>query len=217
MMTAMLTVENILAGASPSTMSGGSTRTPNTARPAISGADGGAARASGWCRARSPEAPQGRSPSNTGPASWPDLAASLMRPITLPDRPITEWRRREDIHAIRCCCRYPSHPHDGDGPPDDARRTRARTGRRAGRHEVEGRRPREAPGLPEHGHGRRLPRSRRPASAPTRSGASSTKVKLPTGFKIDLYAIVPDARHMAVGPASRRDVRRHAQDQASTP
>jgi glucose/arabinose dehydrogenase len=26
------------------------------------------------------------------------------------------------------------------------------------------------------------------------------KVKLPPGFKIDLYAIVPDARHMAVGP-----------------
>ncbi|HYH20398.1 MAG TPA: hypothetical protein VD995_17470 [Azospirillum sp.] len=26
------------------------------------------------------------------------------------------------------------------------------------------------------------------------------KVKLPAGFKIDLYAIVPDARHMAVGP-----------------
>jgi glucose/arabinose dehydrogenase len=27
-----------------------------------------------------------------------------------------------------------------------------------------------------------------------------TKVKLPEGFKINLYAIVPDARHMAVGP-----------------
>ncbi|WP_247887450.1 PQQ-dependent sugar dehydrogenase [Azospirillum sp. SYSU D00513] len=26
------------------------------------------------------------------------------------------------------------------------------------------------------------------------------KIKLPEGFKIDLYAIVPDARHMAVGP-----------------
>lgn len=26
------------------------------------------------------------------------------------------------------------------------------------------------------------------------------KIKLPPGFKIDLYAIVPDARHMAVGP-----------------
>ncbi|MET0742546.1 MAG: PQQ-dependent sugar dehydrogenase, partial [Microvirga sp.] len=26
------------------------------------------------------------------------------------------------------------------------------------------------------------------------------KVKLPPGFKIDLYAVVPDARHMAVGP-----------------
>ena len=26
------------------------------------------------------------------------------------------------------------------------------------------------------------------------------KVKLPAGFKIELYAIVPDARHMAVGP-----------------
>ena len=27
-----------------------------------------------------------------------------------------------------------------------------------------------------------------------------TKIKLPPGFHIDLYAIVPDARHMAVGP-----------------
>lgn len=27
-------------------------------------------------------------------------------------------------------------------------------------------------------------------------------IKLPTGFKIDLYAIVPDARHMAVGPST---------------
>src|SRR4051794_37825775 len=26
------------------------------------------------------------------------------------------------------------------------------------------------------------------------------KVKVPSGFKIDLYAVVPDARHMAVGP-----------------
>ena len=26
------------------------------------------------------------------------------------------------------------------------------------------------------------------------------RIKLPAGFKIDLYAIVPDARHMAVGP-----------------
>ena len=29
---------------------------------------------------------------------------------------------------------------------------------------------------------------------------SLARVKLPPGFKIDLYAIVPDARHMAVGP-----------------
>jgi glucose/arabinose dehydrogenase len=28
------------------------------------------------------------------------------------------------------------------------------------------------------------------------------KIKLPKGFKIDLYAIVPDARHMAVGPST---------------
>jgi len=28
------------------------------------------------------------------------------------------------------------------------------------------------------------------------------RVKLPAGFKIDLYAVVPDARHMAVGPSS---------------
>lgn len=27
-----------------------------------------------------------------------------------------------------------------------------------------------------------------------------TKIKLPSGFKIDLYALVPDARHIAVGP-----------------
>ena len=26
------------------------------------------------------------------------------------------------------------------------------------------------------------------------------QIKLPPGFKINLYAIVPDARHMAVGP-----------------
>ena len=26
------------------------------------------------------------------------------------------------------------------------------------------------------------------------------KIKLPPGFKINLYAVVPDARHMAVGP-----------------
>ncbi len=26
------------------------------------------------------------------------------------------------------------------------------------------------------------------------------RIKMPTGFKIELYAIVPDARHMAVGP-----------------
>ena len=30
--------------------------------------------------------------------------------------------------------------------------------------------------------------------------ANLKQVKLPPGFKIDLYAIVPDARHMAVGP-----------------
>ncbi|QFU17328.1 PQQ-dependent sugar dehydrogenase [Microvirga thermotolerans] len=28
------------------------------------------------------------------------------------------------------------------------------------------------------------------------------KIKLPPGFKIDLYALVPDARHMAVGPST---------------
>jgi glucose/arabinose dehydrogenase len=32
--------------------------------------------------------------------------------------------------------------------------------------------------------------------------ANLQKVKLPPGFKIDLYAIVPDARHMAVGPST---------------
>jgi hypothetical protein len=28
------------------------------------------------------------------------------------------------------------------------------------------------------------------------------RVKLPPGFKIDLYAVVPDARHMAVAPST---------------
>ncbi|MDB5824663.1 MAG: putative glucose/sorbosone dehydrogenase [Herminiimonas sp.] len=32
--------------------------------------------------------------------------------------------------------------------------------------------------------------------------ANLQKVKLPPGFKIDVYAIVPDARHMAVGPST---------------
>jgi len=32
--------------------------------------------------------------------------------------------------------------------------------------------------------------------------ANLKSVKLPPGFKIDLYAIVPDARHMAVGPST---------------
>ena len=32
--------------------------------------------------------------------------------------------------------------------------------------------------------------------------ANLKKVKLPPGFKIDLYAIVPDARHMAVAPST---------------
>ena len=32
--------------------------------------------------------------------------------------------------------------------------------------------------------------------------ANLKNVKLPPGFKIDLYAIVPDARHMAVGPST---------------
>ena len=32
--------------------------------------------------------------------------------------------------------------------------------------------------------------------------ANLRKVKLPPGFKIDLFAIVPDARHMAVGPST---------------
>lgn len=32
--------------------------------------------------------------------------------------------------------------------------------------------------------------------------ANLKSVKLPAGFKIDLYAVVPDARHMAVGPST---------------
>jgi hypothetical protein len=38
------------------------------------------------------------------------------------------------------------------------------------------------------------------------------RIKLPPGFKIDLYAIVPDARHMAVAPSTnkvRRDPQEH--------
>ena len=38
------------------------------------------------------------------------------------------------------------------------------------------------------------------------------RIKLPPGFKIDLYAVVPDARHMAVGPHGQHALRRHAQD-----
>ena len=32
--------------------------------------------------------------------------------------------------------------------------------------------------------------------------ANLKRVKLPPGFSIDLYAVVPDARHMAVAPAA---------------
>ena len=32
--------------------------------------------------------------------------------------------------------------------------------------------------------------------------ANLKAVKLPAGFKIDLYAVVPDARHMAVAPST---------------
>ena len=42
--------------------------------------------------------------------------------------------------------------------------------------------------------------SRRPARRRRRSRGRSRSIKLPRGFKIGLYAIVPDARHMAVGP-----------------
>ena len=30
--------------------------------------------------------------------------------------------------------------------------------------------------------------------------ATAAKIKVPDGFEVSLYAIVPDARHMAVGP-----------------
>lgn len=42
-----------------------------------------------------------------------------------------------------------------------------------------------------------VPQTGRRADAIKRTLA---KIKLPPGFKIDLYAVVPDARHMAVGP-----------------
>ena len=44
------------------------------------------------------------------------------------------------------------------------------------------------------------PPSSRPASSPTASARTSRAITLPDGFKIELYAVVPDARHMAVGP-----------------
>ena len=44
-----------------------------------------------------------------------------------------------------------------------------------------------------------------------------TKIKLPPGFKIELYALVPDARHMAVGPQGVVDIRRNPQERRSRP
>ncbi|WP_134496270.1 PQQ-dependent sugar dehydrogenase [Microvirga pakistanensis] len=44
---------------------------------------------------------------------------------------------------------------------------------------------------------RQIPQEGRRADAIRRN---LQKIKLPAGFKIDLYAVVPDARHMAVGP-----------------
>jgi glucose/arabinose dehydrogenase len=44
---------------------------------------------------------------------------------------------------------------------------------------------------------KQIPQEGRRADATRRN---LQKIKLPPGFKIDLYAIVPDARHMAVGP-----------------
>ena len=38
-------------------------------------------------------------------------------------------------------------------------------------------------------------------------------IKLPPGFKISLYALVPDARMIAVGPAGCRDLRFDPQEQ----
>lgn len=40
------------------------------------------------------------------------------------------------------------------------------------------------------------------SSAATQIRKNLKNVKLPPGFKIDLYALVPDARHMAVGPTT---------------
>jgi hypothetical protein len=36
-------------------------------------------------------------------------------------------------------------------------------------------------------------------------------VKLPDGFKVELYAVVPDARHIAVGPQGIVTFCRHAE------
>lgn len=44
---------------------------------------------------------------------------------------------------------------------------------------------------------RQIPQEGRRADAIKRN---LEKIKMPAGFKIDLYAVVPDARHMAVGP-----------------
>ena len=46
---------------------------------------------------------------------------------------------------------------------------------------------------------------------PTSFVQNLENIKLPDGFKIELFAIVPDARHMAVGPQGIVDLRRHAQ------
>ena len=50
------------------------------------------------------------------------------------------------------------------------------------------------PGTPEMAH---IPQTGPKAEAIKKSLA---KIKLPRGFKIGLYALVPDARHIAVGP-----------------
>ena len=58
MMTAMLTVENILAGAAASTTPGASTRTPNTTRPATRGPRSSSRRASRSATTRPPRSPR---------------------------------------------------------------------------------------------------------------------------------------------------------------
>ena len=57
-----------------------------------------------------------------------------------------------------------------------------------------------------------IPPVRRPARNADAIRENLKQVKLPPGFRIELFAVVPDARHMAVGAVDQHAVRRHPQD-----